>query len=509
MDAHLRYFKQGYELLNQMEPFVHQVLAYSQQSKEMANVEQDKLERRIQEFRTQAELASLRSLSHAETSTSGDGIVLVGSSSYKSIEALMQSSANGPVQTIRQGYLLKRSSGLRVDWKRRFFLLDSRGALYYYRNKRNKNLVGDDIGCHTVNLHTSTIKIDAEQTDLRFCFRIISPLKSYTLQAESEADRLDWVDKIKGVIESLLNSSLTDQISMGGNDTCAECGSPEPDWASLNIGILICIECSGVHRNLGVHISKVRSLTLDVKVWEPIIMELFQALGNSYCNSIWEEVLLLHDKRMDDSNGNAFITKPSSREAFSVKEKFIQSKYVEKLMIYKEGSQADFPPVNVRTWEAVKSNNIKAMYKLLVVYDVNPNISYEEINATGHVHVGDYSQSEALENMICDTAICCSRQHTDILEGCSLLHLSCHIGNPVMVELLLQFGADLNKKDSHGRTPLHCSIFRKNDALAKYLIQRGANTSIKDGGGLTALERAMELGAITDEELFILLTGHD
>lgn len=42
-----------------------------------------------------------------------------------------------------------------------------------------------------------------------------------------------------------------------GNNVCAECNSPEPDWASLNLGVLLCIQCSGVHRNLGVHISKV------------------------------------------------------------------------------------------------------------------------------------------------------------------------------------------------------------------------------------------------------------
>ena len=44
---------------------------------------------------------------------------------------------------------------------------------------------------------------------------------------------------------------------VAGNNSCADCGASEPDWASLNLGVLLCIECSGVHRNMGVHISKV------------------------------------------------------------------------------------------------------------------------------------------------------------------------------------------------------------------------------------------------------------
>lgn len=49
-----------------------------------------------------------------------------------------------------------------------------------------------------------------------------------------------------------------------GNNACAECNAPEPDWASLNLGVLLCIQCSGVHRNLGVHISKVLTIKYEL-----------------------------------------------------------------------------------------------------------------------------------------------------------------------------------------------------------------------------------------------------
>ncbi len=56
-------------------------------------------------------------------------------------------------------------------------------------------------------------------------------------------------------------------MSAPGNDKCADCDGEAPNWASINLGIMLCIECSGIHRSLGVHISKVRSVTLDD--WDP------------------------------------------------------------------------------------------------------------------------------------------------------------------------------------------------------------------------------------------------
>lgn len=52
------------------------------------------------------------------------------------------------------------------------------------RHQRGSSLVEESLGCRTVDLRTSTIKIDAEDTDLRLCFRIISPSKTYTFQVK-------------------------------------------------------------------------------------------------------------------------------------------------------------------------------------------------------------------------------------------------------------------------------------------------------------------------------------
>jgi len=58
-------------------------------------------------------------------------------------------------------------------------------------------------------------------------------------------------------------STLERILALDGNDVCGDCASPRPTWASLNNGMLLCLECAGIHRGFGVDVSFVKSLQLD------------------------------------------------------------------------------------------------------------------------------------------------------------------------------------------------------------------------------------------------------
>ena len=87
------------------------------------------------------------------------------------------------------------------------------------------------------------------------------------------------------------------------NRRCADCNTPNPTWASINIGCFLCLECSGIHRNLGTHISKVRSTTLDK--WNKAWVQHMRAVGNRKVNSYYEAKLpagFRHPSNLKDKN---------------------------------------------------------------------------------------------------------------------------------------------------------------------------------------------------------------
>lgn len=157
-----------------------------------------------------------------------------------------------------------------------------------------------------------------------------------------------------------------------GNCWCADCGSGlKTEWVSINLAIILCIECSGIHRSLGTHISKVRSLTLDINSFTTDIVELLLLVGNRIANMVWEAKL---DPTM----------KPNPQASREQRLKFITTKYVDKAYVDPMSSTASrYNTADETLLAGIKQNNIQQVIYALASR-ANPNVP-DKVRATAPI----------------------------------------------------------------------------------------------------------------------------
>ncbi|XP_056007016.1 ARF GTPase-activating protein GIT2-like isoform X2 [Ostrea edulis] len=228
------------------------------------------------------------------------------------------------------------------------------------------------------------------------------------------------------------------------SEVCADCTAPDPTWASINRGVLICDECCSVHRSLGRHISQVKSLTKGQ--WSPTQLLMVQHLANHGANSIWEHSLL------DPSQSKHGKKKPGPRDqVHPVKTEFIRSKYQFLQFVNKQrdGELSSIDDLSKQLHSSVRTNNLETCLRLLSK-GADPNYFHPE-------------------------------------KGNCPLHVAGQSGQPLQVELLVVYGADPGAYDSNGKTPIdHAKTegqmdladrlvecqYELTDRLAYYLCQR-------------------------------------
>jgi hypothetical protein len=224
----------------------------------------------------------------------------------------------------KEGFLFANTNG--AHWVRSWCVLSAGKLREYSDLKRLDNFFSVDLRVCTVREVRETGSSHGNGSR-RFCFEVVSPYLVRTYQAISEEDTRSWVRSIGFAIEQILNENSPRRSSTGldgseqiqkilsfeGNNICADCSSKEPVWCSLNLGIVLCKDCSGVHRSLGSHLSKVRSLLLDNSCYTPEILTCFEKLTNIKVNSILEA-------RLDHP-------KPEASAQRQEKLSFIQLKY--------------------------------------------------------------------------------------------------------------------------------------------------------------------------------------
>eukprot|EP00731_Ephydatia_muelleri_P030729 Em0022g243a len=225
------------------------------------------------------------------------------------------------------GFLSKQGHSISKGFKPRYVAL--KGSKFAYYETEADFDIGKPI--HVLDMTLGNVRPDMVGSKCRFTITMNNQ-RSYVFQAYSEGERKSWMDALTSAILTGLDrrspAASPDNISQTtlariqenpANKVCADCESTEPVWGVINKGIMVCINCSGVHRSMGVHISKVRSVELDRHIWTDSLIKLMNAIGNGNSNTFWEK--------------NFTGERLAANTEREVRQNFICSKYEHKLWI--------------------------------------------------------------------------------------------------------------------------------------------------------------------------------
>ncbi|KAM5276255.1 arf-GAP with coiled-coil, ANK repeat and PH domain-containing protein 2 isoform 2-T2 [Hipposideros larvatus] len=534
MYAHLAFFHQGYDLFSELGPYMKDLGAQLDRLVVDAAKEKREMEQK-----------------HST----------IQQKDFSSDDSKLEYNVDAANGIVMEGYLFKRASNAFKTWNRRWFSIQNNQLVYQKKFKDNPTVVVEDLRLCTVK--------HCEDIERRFCFEVVSPTKSCMLQADSEKLRQAWIKAVQTSIATAYrekgdesekldkkSSPSTGSLDSGneskdkllkgesalqrvqcipGNASCCDCGLADPRWASINLGITLCIECSGIHRSLGVHFSKVRSLTLDT--WEPELLKLMCELGNDVINRVYEaKVEKMGIKKPQPGQRQEkeayikakyverkFVDQDSISSSPPEQEKKIVSKSCEekRLSISKLGPSDQLRASSQSSVIAVNSDEARReslfcpdeLDSLFSYFDTSSKLRSIKSNDSGIQQSCDDGR-ESLPSTVSANSLYepeGEKQDTSVLldskqlnPGLQLYRASYEKNLPKMAEALAH-GADVNwaNSEENKATPLIQSVLGGSLVTCEFLLQNGANVNQRDIQGRGPLHHATVLGHTGQVCLFL------
>nr|XP_015826170.2 arf-GAP with coiled-coil, ANK repeat and PH domain-containing protein 2 isoform X1 [Nothobranchius furzeri] len=578
MYAHLTFFHQGYDLFSELQPLMKQLGGQLDQLVVDAAKEKRDME---QKHSTIQQKAALQEVTEVDLLPDCRSFCAWRSTSdFSTDDTKLEYNVDADNGIAMEGYLFKRASNAFKTWNRRWFSIQNNQLVYQKKFKDNPTVVVEDLRLCTVK--------HCEDIERRFCFEVVSPTKSCMMQADSEKLRQAWIKAVQNSIATAFRdkgdngekldrksststgsldsggepkerslkgeSALQKVLTIPGNACCCDCGQPDPRWASINLGITLCIQCSGIHRSLGVHFSKVRSLTLDT--WEPELLKLMCELGNKVINQIYEarrEELGARKPQPGDPRHEVeayikakyvdrrFVRRPSDEElrnkvvSLSKQEKRLSSgsehlppKAPPPTPKLHPGSGASGQPAAASSAEARRDSlfcpdeldslfsYFDASYKLRSMKSADSGIqnsadgSREMLVTTAPTN--SLAEAEAAESPPMPAPLPPPSPCKEVLfyepkeysPGLQLYWASCARSLPDMAEALAH-GAEINwvSTEEDKKTPLIMAVHGGSLVTCEFLLQNAANVNQQDAQGRGPLHHATMLGHTGQVCLFL------